>query len=152
MTNPVALLGTVVHSDGPQTIVKFWCPGCSMQHRVGVGGVAHEGLPNWTWDGRLDRPSFEPSILCYSSVHICAGRDVVETCTDAEFEACGHHGHRVRDDGTLEVFVAHTADPAYGSCHSFLRDGVWDFLGDCAHALAGQKVPMVPVPDWMMPR
>ena len=35
-------------------------------------------------------------------------------------------------------------------CHSFLRVGVWDFLGDCTHTLAGQRLPMVPLPDWLM--
>ncbi len=35
-------------------------------------------------------------------------------------------------------------------CHSFLRDGRWEFLGDCTHALAGQTVDMVPLPDWVM--
>lgn len=35
------------------------------------------------------------------------------------------------------------------TCHSFLRSGVWQFLGDCSHALAGQQVPMVPLPDWL---
>lgn len=39
--------------------------------------------------------------------------------------------------------------PAY-VCHSFLRDGVFEFLGDCTHALAGQRVPMVPLLDWMV--
>jgi hypothetical protein len=29
-------------------------------------------------------------------------------------------------------------------CHSFVRDGVVEFLGDCTHPLAGQKVPMKP--------
>ena len=28
-------------------------------------------------------------------------------------------------------------------CHSFLREGVWEFLGDCTHAMAGQHVPMI---------
>lgn len=35
-------------------------------------------------------------------------------------------------------------------CHSFLRDGRWEFLGDCTHKLAGQTVDMVPLPDWVM--
>ncbi len=30
-------------------------------------------------------------------------------------------------------------------CHSFLRGGVFEFLSDCTHALAGQKVTL---PDW----
>lgn len=33
-------------------------------------------------------------------------------------------------------------------CHSFLKDGVWDFLPDSTHKYAGQKVPMVPLPEW----
>ena len=32
-------------------------------------------------------------------------------------------------------------------CHSFVKSGQWQFLGDCTHALAGQTVPMVPL-DW----
>jgi len=27
-------------------------------------------------------------------------------------------------------------------CHSFIRDGVWEYLNDCTHKFAGQKVPM----------
>ena len=30
-------------------------------------------------------------------------------------------------------------------CHSFIREGVWEFLNDCTHDKAGQKVP---VPEW----
>lgn len=33
-------------------------------------------------------------------------------------------------------------------CHSFLRDGVFEFLQDCTHSLAGQKVPMPDLPGW----
>lgn len=32
-------------------------------------------------------------------------------------------------------------------CHSFIRDGQWQFLNDCTHDLAGQTVPMVSVDD-----
>jgi hypothetical protein len=34
-------------------------------------------------------------------------------------------------------------------CHSFVRHGFWQFLGDCTHELAGQTVEMVPLPDWL---
>lgn len=27
-------------------------------------------------------------------------------------------------------------------CHSFVRDGEWQYLSDCTHSLAGQTVPM----------
>lgn len=35
-------------------------------------------------------------------------------------------------------------------CHSFLRDGVFEFLGDCTHSLAGQHVPMPDLPAWIV--
>lgn len=34
-------------------------------------------------------------------------------------------------------------------CHSFIRQGKWEFLGDCEHDLAGKTVPLVPLPDWL---
>lgn len=33
-------------------------------------------------------------------------------------------------------------------CHSFVRDGRWEFLNDCRHPLAGHTVP---VPPWPRP-
>lgn len=30
-------------------------------------------------------------------------------------------------------------------CHTFIRAGMVEFLGDCTHALAGQTLPL---PDW----
>lgn len=35
-------------------------------------------------------------------------------------------------------------------CHSFLRDGVFEFLGDCTHPLVGQRVPLPDLPDWVV--
>lgn len=35
-------------------------------------------------------------------------------------------------------------------CHTFIKKGVIEFLDDCTHALKGQKVPMVPLPDWVV--
>lgn len=34
-------------------------------------------------------------------------------------------------------------------CHSFVHAGRWQFLSDSTHALAGQTVPVVPLPDWL---
>ncbi len=34
-------------------------------------------------------------------------------------------------------------------CHSFLKDGIFDFLGDCTHSLAGQKVELPDLPTWV---
>lgn len=35
-------------------------------------------------------------------------------------------------------------------CHSFLRDGQWQFLGDCTHELKNQTVDMICLPDWVV--
>lgn len=44
-----------------------------------------------------------------------------------------------------------TNDPEpYQRCHSFLRNGIWEFLPDSTHHLSGQSVPVVPLPDWLV--
>ena len=35
-------------------------------------------------------------------------------------------------------------------CHSFIRDGKIQFLGDCTHELRGQTVDLPELPDWMI--
>ncbi|MGE3404359.1 MAG: DUF6527 family protein [Vicinamibacterales bacterium] len=32
------------------------------------------------------------------------------------------------------------------TCHSFVRDGRWQYLSDCTHRLAGQTVPLPELP------
>lgn len=32
-------------------------------------------------------------------------------------------------------------------CHSFVRNGVWQYLNDCTHEFAGKELPMVALPD-----
>jgi hypothetical protein len=58
-------------------------------------------------------------------------------------------------DGNIEAPTLSPSILQHGSgnipvCHSFLKAGVWDFLSDCTHEMAGQKVPMMPIPDWMV--
>jgi Family of unknown function (DUF6527) len=57
-------------------------------------------------------------------------------------------------DGNLE---APTISPSIltgrGSpfvCHSFLKAGVFEFLGDCTHSLVTQNVPMPDLPSWFV--
>lgn len=33
-------------------------------------------------------------------------------------------------------------------CHSFIKDGMIQFLGDCTHDLAGQTVAIGELPEW----
>jgi hypothetical protein len=97
----------------------MWCPGCNDAHRVTFGSP-----DAWTWDGNEAAPTIAPSILTTG----------VQWAHDGKFYRPGH------------VTV-----PTGGQtvCHSFVRAGQWEFLSDCTHTLAGQTVPMVPLPDWL---
>lgn len=35
-------------------------------------------------------------------------------------------------------------------CHSFLRNGVFEYLSDCTHSYASQQVPLPDLPDWVI--
>lgn len=77
----------------------------------------HMPTPSWAFNGDLERPTFSPSILVRG----------FDWPTDEE---------RARIMAGEEVprrpFV----------CHSFVRDGRIEFLGDCTHPLAGQTVDL----------
>lgn len=53
------------------------------------------------------------------------------------------------DPFSMEPSLLTSAGPS-NICHSFVRDGTWQFLGDCTHPLAGQTVPLEPLPDWLV--
>lgn len=58
-------------------------------------------------------------------------------------------------DGNLEAPTLHPSiktsrPPGKFVCHSFLRNGVFEFLADCTHKHVGQHVPLPPLPDWVI--
>lgn len=165
MTNPVARLTTLrTISEAWRREVMTFCPGCQGAHPFTIelspdypnrGNGRAE--PVWSWDGNLEAPTFSPSMLCYSTVHICKGEHPPEICKD--HDNCDQRSHLIlnedwRENGAKEFGhnTPHTREPAWGNCHSFLREGQWQFLNDSAHSLAGKTVPMVPLPDWLMPK
>jgi hypothetical protein len=103
-------------SDGE---MAFWCPGCDGCHAIKVtdGG--------WTWDGNAERPTFSPSVLIRSGHYV----DGKHPCW------CDYNREH---PGEIKF--------GCGVCHSFVRDGQIQFLGDCTHALAGRTVPLAPWP------
>lgn len=48
---------------------------------------------------------------------------------------------------SLLVTAPGHADIRRQRCHSFIRNGQWQFLSDCTHDLAGQTVDMVEEPE-----
>ncbi len=111
---------------GTDGTVIYWCPGCDGHH-----GVATDpNNPNtvtgakWRWNGSLEKPTFEPSVLVHSVETI--KRDAPDRLpTESIEEWCDKH--RVKTP----------------RCHHYVRDGRIEFLSDCEHSLAGQTVDMV---------
>lgn len=98
----------------------FWCPGCDEMHVVTSG---------WTFDGNYDAPTLSPSILVRG----------------------GHHAPNWQGPNCWCNFNERHPDQAQtrfkcSICHSFVRGGNIEFLGDCTHELAGKTVPLT-VPD-----
>lgn len=178
MSNPVLVVrthtarwGDIDESRPAYRACWTWCPGCEQAHPFTVeifndysDRPNGEQKPVWEWNGDEESPTFSPSLLCHYSVHLCPPEYVhYEECTAPAGE-CGRNGHAILNDDLsshhidqpdpsrriLGHHLPHVVDPAYGNCHSFLRNGVWEFLGDSAHHLAGQNVPMVPLPDYLL--
>jgi hypothetical protein len=109
--------------DGPVVGYMFKCPGCGDNHAVNVNNP--EPGPNWTFNGDANNPTFSPSLLVRSGHY------------------AGHH--KPGDDCWCTYNEQHTEEKVRFTCyvcHSFIRDGKIQFLGDCTHALAGQTVEL----------
>lgn len=35
-------------------------------------------------------------------------------------------------------------------CHSFLKNGIFEFLGDCTHQYVNMKIPIPDLPEWVL--
>lgn len=106
--------------DGEGGRIRFRCPGCKDVHDVRVGG-SHP----WTWNGDVERPTFQPSILVRS----------------------GHYASHFNGSCWCTYNAEHPDDPVSfkcAICHSFVTDGQIQFLNDCTHELAGKTVPLPP--------
>jgi len=54
--------------------VTWHCPGCESGHGVPVNG--HSSKRNWSWNGSLDSPTLNPSVL----VNVGGGNPTVPIC------------------------------------------------------------------------
>lgn len=100
--------------DEVTTGYMFWCPGCEEHHQFMVA----PGKPSWTFNGDVERPTVEPSILVSFTLY---GPD------KTSFR---------KYDGPMPC------EASKGVCHSFITDGRIRFLDDCTHHLKGQTVDL----------
>lgn len=52
----------VLNIEGGGRIALVFCPGCKQNHGFYLDKPASNGAM-WTWDGDLDQPTFQPSML-----------------------------------------------------------------------------------------
>ena len=102
--------------------LSFYCPGCKCNHGVWLKKEGYSG-PSWSFNGDMDKPTFSPSILV-------RWVDIPE-----EPELDGDGNYVLGPDGRLKG----AKDMV---CHSFVRDGMIQFLSDCTHDLRGQTVEL----------
>lgn len=74
---------------------SFDCPGCGYGHAFRTEGPS----PRWSFNGDVNCPTFEPSLL-------------------------------------------YIANGSIKRCHSFVREGMIQFLDDCDHELKGKTVAL----------
>ena len=106
---------------GEGDTLMFWCPGCEEGHMICFSPG------RWTWNNDPIKPTFSPSVLVRSG-HYVPGHENECWCTF-------YKEHPEKDP----VFSC-------GVCHSFVKDGMIEFLNDCTHHLKGQTVPVVEWP------
>jgi len=111
--------------DGTDGRLTWWCPGCDSPHAINHGEGAG---PRWTWNGDAVKPTFSPSVLTWWS----------EPANLDNEEALQRDIQAARESGGKVPQVDKR-------CHSFVKDGQMQFLGDCTHAMAGQTVD---IPTW----
>lgn len=54
------------------------------------------------------------------------------------------------DAPTLSPSVLTRRGQGEGVCHSFLRNGIFQYLNDSTHSMAGKHVPIPDLPDWVV--
>ena len=94
--------------------LTFWCPGCQCGHFAVISG---DKEPIWQWNGSMDKPTFNPSILRTGAVPIT-------------------------DEQAQRILSGEKINPIPLICHLFVKDGYIEFLKDSTHELSGKIFEM----------
>lgn len=99
-------------------LLMIWCPGCEAYHGVWTNKPNELTGAKWSFNGSFENPTFSPSILVRGTVP-------------------------PTDDEVRRILAGEAIEPVPTVCHSFVREGHIEFLGDCTHPLKGQTVPLL---------
>lgn len=111
-----------VRPEGKGELVSIFCPACDETHQLYV--EPKEGRVCWGFNNDFHKPTFTPSLLVRRG-HYAQGQSKTAEdcyyCNDPEGKECGYK---------------------CGICHSFIKDGMIQYLNDCTHEMAGQTVEL----------
>jgi hypothetical protein len=102
--------------------VYFYCPGCKCDHGVWTQ-LTEKNKSVWGFNGNIDKPTFNPSILI----------QWIWVPDELEKDEKGNYvlGPDGRVKGAKDII-----------CHSFVKDGMIQYLSDCTHELAGKIIEL----------
>lgn len=112
---------------------KFQCPGCGDTHHIYTNAEycaysrKQYNVPCccWQFNGSVDQPTFNPSVLlrakAYPSGKMWPSEDEIARMQKGE-----------NLSASMTPYV----------CHSFIREGMIQYLDDCTHELKGQTVAL----------
>lgn len=60
-----------------------WCPGCRQIHRINVNKPNEHSKAQWTWNGDVEKPTFNPSINIVGHCHYFIRNGEIEFCGDS---------------------------------------------------------------------
>jgi hypothetical protein len=116
------------HPGEKDQYLLFYCPGCKEVHAFDK---------RWTFDGNMEAPTFSPSLRIGPYWREPPGWDR-ETAPK-------------NPDGSLQLGPdGRTLGAVEWTCHSFVRAGRIEFLGDCTHELTGKTVDLPELPEWAL--
>ena len=104
------------------TGVRFWCPGCDSFHIIAIKKAPNYNIPVWTMSGSGDNLTFTPSI-----------------------KVTYRHPKGYSNENPAPI----NYDGPYVDdiCHSYVKNGMIQFLNDCFHELKGKTVPLPDIPS-----
>lgn len=95
--------------------IRIDCPGCKL---AGRGGAVHVLPVRWLPAGQVEAPTVK------------------------DWPHWDFNGDMERPTLSPSILCRREMDGKPYVCHSFVREGNIEFLGDCTHELAGKTVPL----------